>query len=253
MAGDDVFPVTGEVLRGAERNIYVRSLFGRIAPRYNLMNRLMTAGLDLRWRRIAISEAQLPPAGCLLDLATGTGDIALMALKSDPSLWVVGADFSLGMMRIGQERSGGNRVAWCGADAMQLPLPDNTFDAVISAYLIRNLSPDQIEAAFREQVRLVKPGGRVVCLDATPPPETVLKPLIVLYLNQIIPLVGGLLAGDRCAYTYLPRSTQAFKAPDELAALMSAAGLSQVRYRRFMMGVMSLLVGLKPEVVGSDG
>lgn len=253
MAGEHLLPVTGEALRGAERNAYVQRLFGRIAPRYNLMNRLMTAGLDLRWRRLAISEAHLPPGGRLLDLATGTGDIALMTLKGDPSLQVMGTDFSLAMMRIGQERAGGNRVGWCGADALQLPFQDSTFDAILSAYLIRNLSPDQIEAAFREQVRLVKPGGRVVCLDATPPPQTILKPLIVLYLNQIIPLVGGLLTGDRYAYMYLPRSTQAFKTPDELSMLMSTAGLTQVRYRGFMMGVMSLLVGLKPELVLSDG
>ncbi len=252
MAGDRASPATGEVLRGAERNVYVRRLFGRIAPRYNLMNRLMTGGLDLRWRRIAIWEAQLPPEGRLLDVAAGTGDIAIMALERDPSLQVVGADFSIEMMQIGRDRAGGKRVGWCGADALQLPFPDNTFDATISAYLIRNLSPDQVEAAFREQVRLVKPGGRVVCLDATPPPETALKPFILLYLNQIIPLVGGLLAGDRDAYTYLPRSTQAFKKPDELAALMNAAGLAAVRYRRFMMGVMSLLVGLKPELALGD-
>lgn len=248
MAGDPASPVTGEVLRGADRNTYVRRLFGQIAPHYNLMNRLMTAGLDLRWRRIAISEARLPPGGRLLDLATGTGDIALMALGSDASLRVIGADFSLEMMRIGQERAGGRQIGWCGADALQLPFPDNTFDAAISAYLARNLSPDQVEAAFREQARLVKPGGRVVCLDATPPPETVLKPFILLYLNRIIPFLGGVLAGSRDAYTYLPRSTQAFKPPDELAALMTAAGLTQVRYRGFMTGVMSLLVGLKPEL-----
>jgi demethylmenaquinone methyltransferase/2-methoxy-6-polyprenyl-1,4-benzoquinol methylase len=256
MAGDNPSPLsppTGEVLRGAERTTYVRGLFERVAPRYDLMNRLMTAGLDLRWRRIAIAEARLPSGGRLLDLATGTGDIARMALERDPSLHVTGADFSLAMMCIGRKRSGDYQIGWCGADALQLPFQDNTFDAVISAYLIRNLSPDRIEMAFREQTRLVKPGGWVVCLDATPPPQTPLKPLILLYLNQIIPMVGGLLAGNRNAYTYLPRSTQAFKTPDELAALMGTAGLREVRYQRFMLGVMSLLVGLKPERVMSDG
>jgi demethylmenaquinone methyltransferase/2-methoxy-6-polyprenyl-1,4-benzoquinol methylase len=248
MGGDHMPGVTGEVLRGTERNTYVRRLFERIAPRYNLMNRLMTVGLDLRWRRIALAEAQLPAEGRLLDLATGTGDIALMALRGDPSLQVIGADFSIGMMRVGRGRRGGKRISWCGADALRLPFPDSTFDAVISAYLIRNLSPDQIEGVFREQVRLVKPGGRVVCLDATPPPATVFRPFILMYLNQVIPLLGGLLTGDRHAYTYLPRSTQAFKPPDELARIMTAAGLAQVHYQRFMMGVMSLLVGLKSEL-----
>jgi demethylmenaquinone methyltransferase/2-methoxy-6-polyprenyl-1,4-benzoquinol methylase len=245
MAGTDACPLSGEKLRGAERNHYVRHLFGQIAPRYNLMNRLMTGGLDQRWRRIAISKAQLPSDGLLLDLATGTGDVALLALKQYPSLRVVGADFSIEMMRIGQRQARGRQVSWCGADALRAPFSDNTFDAVISAYLMRNLSPEQIEAAFREQARLVKPGGRIVCLDATPPPETFARPLILLYLNKIIPSMGGLLAGRQDAYTYLPRSTQAFKMADELAALMISAGLAHVHYQQFMMGVMSLLTGMK--------
>ncbi|MBN1311826.1 MAG: ubiquinone/menaquinone biosynthesis methyltransferase [Anaerolineae bacterium] len=245
MAGSDAYPLTGENLRGMERNQYVRHLFGQIAPRYNFMNRLMTGGLDQRWRRIAVLEAKLPPGGLLLDLATGTGDVALMALKHDPSLRVVGADFSIEMMRIGQHQALGRQVRWCGVDALRVPFPDNTFDAVISAYLIRNLSLEQIEAAFREQARLVKSGGRVVCLDATPPPDTLLKPLISFYLNAVIPFMGRLLAGSRDAYTYLPKSTQAFKTPDELAALMTSAGLVQVYHQRLMMGVMSLLTGLK--------
>jgi demethylmenaquinone methyltransferase/2-methoxy-6-polyprenyl-1,4-benzoquinol methylase len=246
MAGSDFSQLSGEMLRGAERNRYVRRLFGRIAPRYNLMNRLMTAGLDLRWRRIAIQETRLPPGGLLLDLATGTGDVALLTVRQDPSCRVVGADFSLQMMRIGQQRVDGTQVSWCGADALSVPFRDGTFDAVISCYLMRNLSPDQIETVFREQVRLVKPGGRVVCLDATPPPDTLLKPVILFYLDTVIPLLGEFLAGTREAYTYLPRSTEAFKTPRELVGLMTEAGLVQVRCRTFMMGVMSLLVGSRP-------
>ena len=157
MGGDHAPPVTGEVLRGAERSNYVRRLFGQIAPRYNLMNRLMTGGLDLHWRRMAVREAQLPPGGRLLDLATGTGDIAFLALERDPSLMVIGADFSVEMIRVGQGCANGKPVCWCEADALHLPFPDNAFDALISAYLIRNLPPDRIEAAFREQARLIKP------------------------------------------------------------------------------------------------
>ncbi|MBN1430582.1 MAG: ubiquinone/menaquinone biosynthesis methyltransferase [Anaerolineae bacterium] len=245
MAGSNNFQSAGETLRGLERNRYVRRLFGQIAPRYNLMNRLMTGGLDQYWRHIAVRESRLPENGLLLDLATGTGDIAFMALKHDPFLRVVGADFAVEMMRVGRCQTGGERVMWCGVDALNVPFPDNTFDAVISAYLIRNLSPEQVAAAFREQVRLVKPGGRVVCLDATPPPETFLKPLILFYLNRVIPLLGGMLAGRLDAYTYLPKSTQTFKSLDELISLMSAAGLIQVRHRVFMGGVISLLAGLK--------
>jgi demethylmenaquinone methyltransferase/2-methoxy-6-polyprenyl-1,4-benzoquinol methylase len=149
------------------------------------------------------------------------------------------------MMRVGQTRPLGERVGWVRSDALHLPFPSNTFDAVTSGYLARNVI--DMVAMFREQCRVVKPGGRVVCLDTSPPPDNLLRPLILLHLRVIIPILGRLIAGDSAAYTYLPESTEGFKTPDELSALMREAGLVNVRYRPFMFGTMAVHVGEKPE------
>lgn len=232
-------------LEGDERTAYVRQMFGRIAGRYDLMNRLMTFGQDRRWRRYAVQQAALPPAGRLLDVATGTGDIAFEALRQHPGAAVVGADFSTEMMRVGRARAGGERVTWVNGDALALPFADASFDAVSSGYLMRNVV--DVPGAFREQVRVVKPGGRVVALDTSPPPRSALRPFILLHLRAVIPLLGRLVAGDASAYTYLPESTQAFKTPEELARIMRSVGLVNVRYRRFMFGTMAVHTGTRPE------
>ncbi len=222
----------------------VRRMFQRIARHYDRMNRIMTFGRDLALRRYAIRQAALPKGGRLLDVGTGTGDVALLALEQDASLHVVGVDFTPAMMHLARERPHSERVMWCEADALALPFAAGTFDAVASAYLLRNVA--DVAAALREQVRVVRPGGRVVCLETAPPPRSIWRPLIELYLHGIIPLLGQLIVGDRTAYTYLPDSTQHFKPPEELAAMMRAAGLVEVRYRRFMLGVMVVYVGIRP-------
>jgi demethylmenaquinone methyltransferase/2-methoxy-6-polyprenyl-1,4-benzoquinol methylase len=232
-------------LQGRERAAYVQRMFDRIAGRYDLMNRLMTFGQDRRWRRFVVAQANLPPDGSLLDVATGTGDIAFEALRQGDGITAVGADFSHGMMRVGQTRPLGGRVGWVRSDALHLPFPSNTFDAATSGYLARNVI--DVAAMFREQCRVVKPGGRVVCLDTSPPPENLLRPFILLHLRIIIPTLGRLIAGDSAAYTYLPESTEGFKTPDELSALMRKAGLMNVRYRSFMFGTMAVHVGEKTE------
>jgi len=223
----------------------VRAMFDRIAGRYQLMNALMTFGRDRAWRRAVVLAAALPAGGRLLDLASGTGDIALEALRLDPGARVTAADFSLEMMRVGRRRPGGGRIAWCGADALALPFADASFDAVTSGYLLRNVADRA--GAFREQTRVVRPGGRVVCLDTSPPPATPLRPLVRLYLRRVIPLLGRLIAGERSAYAYLSASTEGFKTPDELAAIMREAGLTDVSYRRFMAGTIAVHAGTRPQ------
>jgi demethylmenaquinone methyltransferase / 2-methoxy-6-polyprenyl-1,4-benzoquinol methylase len=239
----------GHRLEGPERSAFVRSLFNRIAPRYNLMNRLMTAGLDRQWRRETLRETHLKPSAHLLDLATGTGDIPLLALKAQPDLKIVGADFALPMMFVGKQADAGKRILWCGADALHLPFAESSFDAITSAYLIRNLPPEQVLDGLKEQLRVVRPGCRVACLDTSPPPDTWLKPFILLHLNVIIPTLGRLIANERVAYTYLPRSTQAFKTPEELGELMRMAGFEDIRARRLTPGVMGLVSGRKSEAL----
>ena len=215
-------------------------MFDRIAGRYDLMNRLITGGQDRRWRRFAVEMAQLPPGGALLDIAAGTGDIALEALRQQPTARAHGADFALGMMRVGQRRRGGERIGWAGADALQLPYADASFDAVVSGYLLRNVI--DIPQALAEQRRVLKRGGRIVILDTSPPPDNLLKPLIMLHLKVGIPLLGRLVAGKDAAdaYRYLPESTAAFKTPQELAQLVANAGFADVRYRQFMLGTMAV-------------
>ncbi len=233
-------------LHGQERSHYVQSMFGRIAERYNLLNRVMTFGQDMRWRRYVVQQAQLSPQGKILDLATGTGDIAFEALKAVPSAQVVGADFAIPMMRVGQKMAQGQQVAWAAADALELPFADNQFDAVVSGYLVRNVI--DIPRTLQEQKRILKPGGRIVILDTSPPPDNVLKPFILLHLNFGIPLLGRLIGGKAAAdaYTYLPKSTQAFKTPEELTAILQAAGFQNVRYKTFMFGTMAVHRGEKP-------
>jgi len=234
-------------LTGKERSQYVQDMFDRIAERYNVMNRIMTGGQDMKWRRFVIDKAQLPPNGKLLDLATGTGDIAFEALKKTPSAEVIGADFALQMMHVGQRQPEyGDQVGWAGADALQLPFPDDLFDAVVSGYLVRNVI--DIPQTLSEQARILKSGGRIVILDTSPPPNNILKPFILLHLKYGIPLLGRLIAGKSAsdAYTYLPESTQAFKTPEELATLIEEAGFTDVNFKTFMFGTMAVHWGTKP-------
>lgn len=232
-------------LQGSERVAYVQDMFGRIAGRYNLMNRLMTFGQDLKWRRFVVQQARLPKGGKLLDLATGTGDIAFEALKVVPNATVIGGDFSLPMMRVGQKLPMGHRVGWTGADALNLPFPDGSFDAVTSGYLVRNLV--DIPRTFVEQFRVLKPGGRIVVLDSSPPKNNIFRPFIEIHLRYIIPLLGRIVAGKEGAdaYQYLPSSTQAFKTPEELVNLMEKAGFRNVQFKTFMFGTMAVHWGEK--------
>lgn len=232
-------------LQGKERADYVQNMFGRIAGRYNIMNRLMTGGQDMRWRRFVVQKAALKSGAKLLDLATGTGDIAFEALKAVPDIQVVAADFALPMMRVGQKLPMGAKVEWSAADALNLPFPDGRFDAVTSGYLARNVI--DIPRMFAEQLRVLKPGGRIVVLDSSPPPDQPLIPFIEIHMRYVIPFLGRIIAGKSGAdaYQYLPSSTQAFKTPEELAELMRTAGVRNVQYKTFMFGTMAVHWGEK--------
>lgn len=232
-----------------EKQQYVNHMFARIAHRYDRMNRVMTAGQDRRWRRLLIEQAQLPPGGRLLDVATGTGDIAFEALRQHPDLTqVVGADFTLPMMRVGQQRIAYNRTAsstliWSGADALHLPFPDNSFDGVVSGFLMRNVT--DVSVAIAEQVRVCKVGGRVLILEIPRPADSWWGQLFRLYFHNIVPLLGGLITGQGDAYTYLPASADAFLQPAALKMVMEDAGLHQVSYTMLMLNTVALHVGVK--------
>ncbi len=226
-----------------EQAQYVQEMFSRIAKRYDLMNRLMTAGQDTRWRREVIRKSQLPPNGRLLDLGAGTGDLAREALRQTPSCAAVAADFTLEMMRVGKSHQPSKGLNWTGANALCLPFPSEAFEAVVSGFLLRNVI--DIKQSLREQLRVLKPGGSMVALDTTRPADNRLRVLIDFYLHVIIPSLGKLITGEAEAYTYLPETTEAFLEAEQLAAYMEQAGFHKVGFRRLMFGTIAIHWGKK--------
>jgi len=227
-------------LTGSERSAYVQKMFTRIAQHYDLMNRLMTGGQDIRWRKEVIRHAGMDNASALLDLGTGTGDLAREALSEFPEAKVIAADFTLEMMRVGKQTSPLNFSA---ADALHLPFDDSSFDAVVSGFLMRNVS--DLPHALKEQHRVLKDGGRIVILDTTRPKVNILSPLIWLHMHWIIPALGSLLSGAGEAYRYLPDSTESFLTAEDLAARLAEAGFKEISYRRLMFGTIAIHWGTK--------
>ncbi len=241
MKVDTSLPHTGE-RDPQERARYVQSLFQQIAPRYDLMNRLMTGGQDVHWRQQVIRRAALPPGGRLLDLGAGTGDLSREALRQYPNSHPFAADFTLGMMFVGKEQSGEN-FPWSCADALQLPFPDQSFDAIVSGFLLRNVV--NLDQALREQYRVLRPGGRMVALDTTRPRPSVLSPFIRFHMHHVIPFLGGLLTGQRDAYIYLPTSSENFLLAEDLKARIEACGFNQAGFQRLMFGTTAIHWGVK--------
>lgn len=230
-------------LNGVARADYVRQMFARIAGRYDLLNRLMTLGQDLRWRREAIDRLSVREQSVLLDLGTGTGDLALELARRFPTAVVIACDFTPEMLGIARSRDEGGEVCWVIADANYLPFPAAAFEGVVSGFLLRNLPA--VEAVLGEEYRVLCPGGRVVSLDTTPPRAGWLRPLLDVYLKIVIPLLGWLFAGDVAAYRYLPLSTEAFLAAEQLAKRMREAGFGGVAFVRRMLGTVAIHWGSK--------
>ncbi|HXG75346.1 MAG TPA: class I SAM-dependent methyltransferase [Gaiellaceae bacterium] len=217
----------------------VRSMFDRIAPVYDVMNRVMTAGLDRRWRRLAV-RAAVWPGDRVLDACCGTGDLAVEAERHGGR--VVGLDFSERMLERARRKSG--TIEWVRGDALALPFPDGSFDAALVGFGLRNL--DDLEAGLRELRRVLRPGGRLAVLEITRP-RGLLRPFFRLWFDVLVPLLGRVLPGGR-AYTYLPASVRRFPGPEDLSALFERAGLREVRYRLLGGGIVALHTASAPEV-----
>jgi demethylmenaquinone methyltransferase/2-methoxy-6-polyprenyl-1,4-benzoquinol methylase len=230
---------SAEARTGTLEEGQVRAMFDRIARVYDLMNSVMTAGLHHRWRERAADLAALEPGGRALDVACGTGDLAIeLARRVGPAGTVVGSDFSEAMLERARQKSAGPRWEW--ANALELPYPDDGFDAATVGFGARNFS--DLDRGLAEMARVVRPGGRVVVLEITVPQRPPLSTFFSVWFDRIVPALGKL-AGDPDAYAYLPSSVKRFPAPERLAGRLASAGLTDVRWILTAGGIIALHVG----------
>jgi demethylmenaquinone methyltransferase / 2-methoxy-6-polyprenyl-1,4-benzoquinol methylase len=228
--------VTGAELPIGERKAQaVEEMFDKIAPRYELVNRLMTFGLDAGWRRRAVRELHLDPGDRVVDLGCGTGDLCRVLGRA--GLRAVGVDMAEGMLARAH-----TAAPLVRADALQLPLGDASIDGAVSGFALRNVV--DIGACFREAARVIRPGGRAVFLEVSEPPNPVVRWAHAVYFRRIVPMVGGLLS-DRSAYRYLPASTAYLPSPEELLRVMAEAGFVGCRRVQLGMGAAQLLIGTR--------
>ncbi len=220
-----------------------QDLFAKIAGHYDLVNHLMTGWQDIRWRKIAVRQLRLQPGSLLLDIGSGNGQIAQEASRQYPGCRCIAADLTQAMITIGRSKTIQSRVHWTAADSTRLPFPDESFEGVISGFLVRNLN--DIVQGLADQYRVLKPGGRIAVLDTTRLPDHMLTPLIRFYMNTVIPAIGGLLTGHRESYSYLNDSTVEFLRAEELASYLAAVGFKQVAYQKMTLGVITVHWGEK--------
>jgi demethylmenaquinone methyltransferase / 2-methoxy-6-polyprenyl-1,4-benzoquinol methylase len=220
----------------------VQGIFSNIASRYDLLNLMMSFGLDRVWRRATVRVAEVRPTDRVLDLCAGTGDLSFaLALQGHPAE-VVGSDFVPAMLDVAQRKleqyRGDAELTFCLADAQSLPFPDDSFDVVTVAFGVRNL-PDRA-ANFREARRVLRPGGRYLILEFSTPPNAVWRGLYRLYNRIVVPFLGGLVAGDRKSYQYLNDSILRFPDQEHLAAELREAGFSAVKWRNLTGGIVAV-------------
>jgi demethylmenaquinone methyltransferase / 2-methoxy-6-polyprenyl-1,4-benzoquinol methylase len=220
---------------GDEKREAVRDMFDAIAPRYDLVNRIMTFRLDVRWRRRAVRELGIPAASCVLDLASGTGDLCLDLARAGHR--PISVDLSMGMLLA--DHSGAPRVQ---ADILRLPVPDATVDGVTCGFALRNLV--DLPAFFRELGRVVRPGGRIALLDVGVPHNRLVRWGHGIYFGKVVPLIGGWLS-DAAAYRYLPRSVAYLPPPAAMIALLREAGFADPTHRELSGGITQLLTGTR--------
>lgn len=222
---------------------FIRDMFTRISQRYDLLNRLMTFGQDLRWRRQAVRLLSPSNSSRVLDVGAGTGDLSMEIRRQAPGATVVAVDFTPEMIAIGRARERDPVVDWVVADAENLPFPACTFDGVISGFLLRNLR--KVDRALTEQARILRPGCQLISLDAVRADHQRRNPILQAYLSFVIPLLGRLVAGDAEAYNYLPSSMEAFLSSRELSERLMRIGFENVKSTEHMFGTVAIHRGKK--------
>ncbi len=231
----------------SEKGERIREMFDAIAPRYDFLNRLLSLGIDRRWRRFAVSQIQAPPNGRVLDIATGTGDIALeIARQTSSDIMIVGADISREMVEIGRQKVASSpyagRITFEIAPCEALPFPDEQFDAITIAFGIRNVV-DRLQG-LKEMNRVLNRGGRSIILEFSTPTSPFFRAIYLFYFLKVLPAIGGLFS-KQSAYKYLPDSVLEFPSREEFKGLMERAGFRNVTYRNLTGGIATVYVGEK--------
>jgi demethylmenaquinone methyltransferase/2-methoxy-6-polyprenyl-1,4-benzoquinol methylase len=225
----------------------VRGMFAEIAPRYDLVNRMLSGGIDVWWRHVTVKRAPPPVSGAVLDVCTGTGDLALAyARRGGPGVRVVGSDFCRPMLDRGVEKSrrAGLPVEWVEADAQELPFPSATFDVVTVAFGLRNIA--DTNRGLREMARVCKPGGKLAILEFSLPSIAAVRAFYLWYFRNVLPRLGNAVARNSSdAYTYLNRSVEEFPSGEALAALVRAAGFDRVDVVPLSLGIATLYVATR--------
>lgn len=222
-------------------------MFDKIAPTYDKLNHLLSLGIDRRWRRTAVDALGKFKPQQILDIATGTGDFALLMAKRIKPQHITGADISEGMMAVGREKVKQEGlqelISFQWEDCTKLSFPDGTFDAVTSAYGVRNFH--DLDAGLREMQRVLRPGGHLLIVELTPPPSSPMKQLFWLYAHVVMPMIGRLVSHDDSAYTYLPSSMEAFPQAEQMEVILHKAGFSKVQWKRFTFGISTMYLAEK--------
>ncbi len=227
----------------------VTRMFDSIAHSYDLLNHSLSLGIDRRWRREAIDALKAFSPQSILDIATGTGDFAILSAERIRPRRIVGADLSEGMMAVGREKVSKlglqDLITFQREDCMNLSFPDNTFDAVTSSYGVRNFQ--DLDAGLRQMHRVLKPGGHVLIVELTPPPHFPMKQLFWLYAHVVMPVMGRLISKDNSAYTYLPSSMEAFPQGEVMEKILQKNGFCNIQWKRFTFGISTMYLASKPE------
>ncbi len=217
----------------------VRRMFDAISGRYDLLNRLLSLGVDVWWRRRAVAQLRDLGPKNILDVATGTGDFALEALRLKPEK-IVGVDISEGMLALGRKKTAGKPITMLSGDSENLPFADGAFDAVTVGFGVRNF--ENLERGLSEIARVLRPGGKAVVLEPSAPTVFPLKQLFTWYFHAVLPRIGKLLSRDHAAYTYLPQSVRAFPNGQEFLDICLRSGFASGVYRPLTFGICSMYV-----------